>query len=187
MAQYERTVKWFNNAKGHGFLGRDSSASPLAPRPADSAAEKLRVRVLTAEDDDDLRFVMQAILESSGFHVTTCASTEEAEAVFSEQANFDLLLTDIDMPGKFGVALATNLSQVDPVLPVMIVSGATITTQQRGDFSQKGWVVVSKPFSVPDLVNNIGSLLALSKQAHRISGRADPRALVSVECPGLGA
>lgn len=143
-----------------------------ASRPAHpGAAAGPRARVLTAEDDDELRAVMRAVLESSGFDVTACANAEEAEAAFAAQAKFDLLLTDLEMPGMSGAVLAATLSRLDPALPIMIVSGATVSPQQRGDFTQQGWTFVSKPVSVPNLIRNIGALLSLSRTA-RPGGRS---------------
>ena len=123
---------------------------------------RARPRLLTAEDDSDLRTVMQAILELHGFHVTACVDGEVAEAVYREQQPFDLLVTDLEMPGKSGAELALSLCELNPTLPVLIVSGANIDARELQEFRSKGWTFVSKPFVVLNLIHQISTLLARS-------------------------
>ena len=134
--------------------------SSVDPRLRETACA--RPRLLTAEDDADLRTVMQAILELHGYHVTACVNGEDAEAVYLEQQPFDLLVTDLEMPGKSGAELASSLCETNPSLPVLIVSGANIDARQLQEFRSKGWTFVSKPFVVPNLIHQISTLLARS-------------------------
>jgi len=61
-------------------------------------------RILLAEDDDSLRGFLARALERAGYEVTACADGEEAAAVLGE--SWDLLLTDIVMPGMDGIEVA---------------------------------------------------------------------------------
>ena len=125
-------------------------------------AERAQPRLLTAEDNDDLRAVMQAVLEFHGFHVTACVDGEDAESVYIKQQPFDLLVTDLEMPGKSGADLAASLCRRNPSLPVLIVSGANVDAGQLQEFNSKGWTFISKPFAIPNLINQITALLATS-------------------------
>ncbi|MGI4830543.1 MAG: response regulator [Janthinobacterium lividum] len=130
------------------------------PKGSYDAASARLPHVLTAEDNDDLRAVMRAILELHGFTVTACADAEEAEAVFFAQGSFDLLLTDLEMPGKSGAVLAEILSRKKPSMPVLIISGANVSERELLDYSSKGWSFMNKPFSIPHLIDQIRSLIS---------------------------
>jgi DNA-binding response OmpR family regulator len=103
---------------------------------------------------------MQAVLELHGFHVTACVDGEDAESVYIKQQPFDLLVTDLEMPGKSGADLAASLCRRNPSLPVLIVSGANVDAGQLQEFTSKGWIFISKPFAIPNLIDQITALLA---------------------------
>ena len=146
-----------HNERSESLLGM----ALRSPAEESSYAASARTpHVLTAEDDDDLRAVMQAILELHGFAVTACADAEEAEAVFRSTGSFDLLLTDLEMPGKSGAVLAEILSAKKPSLPVVIVSGANVSDHELRNYSSKGWIFMNKPFSIPRLIDQIRSMVA---------------------------
>ena len=80
-------------------------------------------RVLVVEDETLIRMILAEALADEGFEVLEAASGDEAARV-AEGAGFDLLLTDVQMPGRLdGVALARQLMQSRPGLPVVYVTG----------------------------------------------------------------
>src|SRR5438094_3274783 len=80
--------------------------------------------ILLVEDADPLRKLAQTFLESNGFHVLSAPSGEEALEVATRHASpFDLLLTDVVMPGMNGRVLAERLSARQPRLRVLYMSG----------------------------------------------------------------
>src|ERR1019366_6253915 len=89
------------------------------PAHATSAgtANRLMPRILLAEDDDSLRGFLARALERAGYDVTACADGEEAAAVLGEP--WDLLLTDIVMPGMDGIEVARLAAQRQPGLRIM--------------------------------------------------------------------
>jgi two-component system cell cycle response regulator CpdR len=78
-------------------------------------------RILLAEDDDSLRGFLTRALERAGFDVTACADGEEAAAVLGEA--WDLLLTDIVMPGMDGIEVARLAAARHPGLRIMFITG----------------------------------------------------------------
>lgn len=83
----------------------------------------MATRVLLVEDEPLIRMILSEALADEGFEVLEAASGDEA-AGLAERAGFDLLLTDIQMPGRLdGVALARHLLQSRPDLPVIYVTG----------------------------------------------------------------
>ncbi|MGB8166015.1 MAG: response regulator [Chthoniobacteraceae bacterium] len=81
--------------------------------------------ILAAEDEPDLRELVQVVLESAGYRVLLAASGPEALALFEEhRGEVDLLITDMMMPGGItGRDLATQLQARQPDLRVVFTSG----------------------------------------------------------------
>lgn len=83
----------------------------------------MATRVLLVEDEFLIRMILAEALADEGFEVVEAASGDEA-ARLAQDTGFDLLLTDIQMPGRLdGVALARHLLHDRPDLPVVYVTG----------------------------------------------------------------
>jgi two-component system cell cycle response regulator CpdR len=116
-------------------------------------------RILIAEDDASmLRFLLMA-LERAGHAVTGCdTGTAALEAL--EKEGFDLLLADIVMPGMDGIELSQKAVALHPALKVMFITGfAAVALGQKGPDLEAA-KVLSKPFHLKDLVDQIEQLLA---------------------------
>lgn len=84
-------------------------------------------RILVAEDQEEVLRVIVTFLEKAGYEVTSARSGDEAKCLFEADPNFNLLLTDITMPGQIqGTALAGLLRKLDPNLSVVFLSGYAI-------------------------------------------------------------
>ena len=81
--------------------------------------------VLVVEDEPVLREAAEQVLRNANFEVTVAASGQEALKIWQErQGKFDVLLTDLSMPeGITGMQLATQLTQSNPRLKVILTSG----------------------------------------------------------------
>ena len=81
--------------------------------------------VLLVEDEPVLREVAEETLRNANFQVTVAASGQEALRIWQERGGkFDVLLTDLSMPeGITGMQLATQLSQSNPRLKIILTSG----------------------------------------------------------------
>jgi two-component system cell cycle response regulator CpdR len=117
------------------------------------------VRILLAEDDDDLRVFLKKALERAGHEVVDFADGETAWAVLKGE-HFDLLLTDIVMPLMDGIELARKAADKYPDLRIMFITGfaAVALTPESG--APEGAQVLSKPFHLRQLVNEIDRLMA---------------------------
>ena len=87
-------------------------------------------RILLIDDHDEIRRLLREFLEPSGYHVTDAASVDEALAL-QDGAQFDLLVTDICMPGKNGLRAIADFKATSPKIRVIAISGgpAAGTTQ----------------------------------------------------------
>ena len=82
------------------------------------------LRVIVAEDEPGVARILRRTLTDAGHSVVVGHSGDEAARLFSEHGPFDLLVTDIVMPGKLqGPALAVRLRTSDPRLPAIFISG----------------------------------------------------------------
>jgi len=116
-------------------------------------------RILLAEDDESMRKFLERALKRAGYDVVSFSNGAEALARVHEEP-FTLLLTDIVMPEMDGIELARRASEVDPDLKIMFITGFAAVTLNTGDAAPSDAKVLSKPFHLRDLVNEVGMLLA---------------------------
>ncbi len=152
-------------AKLRGVLGAyrpppPPSSSAAAARPPDlpdaAGPEGRPRRVLLVEDEVVLRMSTTDMLEQLGCFVAGVGSGEQALELLAEGSTFDLLLTDLGLPGINGEELAREVRRRFPHLPVVIASGygrsdLQGTGGQGAGAGADGLQFVSKPYSSIDL------------------------------------
>jgi CheY-like chemotaxis protein len=98
--------------------------SSTAHHPSAGSGEFLSGRLLYVEDIVQIAELTCMMLEEIGLEITQASSAEEALHVSGEgERPFDIVLTDVVMPGLSGVQLARRLNRRWPELPVVLVSG----------------------------------------------------------------
>src|SRR6201992_2618779 len=117
------------------------------------------VKILLAEDDDDLRRFLVKALEKAGHRVTPFAEGASAYEEVKDK-NFGLLLTDIVMPEMDGIELARRASELDPSMKIMFITGFAAVALNPDSQAPKDAKVLSKPFHLRDLVNEVQKMLA---------------------------
>ena len=117
------------------------------------------VKILLAEDDDDMRGFLVKALEKAGHEVT---SFGEGMSAYEEikQTTFDLLLTDIVMPEMDGIELARRASELDPDIKIMFITGFAAVALNSDSEAPKNAKVLSKPFHLRELVSEVNKMLA---------------------------
>lgn len=121
---------------------------PRAPRVTDGDEPLSGRRVLMVEDNDELAEVTAALLGTYGCEVRRARHPQEALACIETEAGFDIVLSDIVMPGEMdGLALARHLRARLPGLPVVLISGYSEAVLTARDFT-----VLSKPTTPEALV-----------------------------------
>jgi two-component system cell cycle response regulator CpdR len=116
-------------------------------------------RILVVEDEPAVRDVVVRALQTRGHDVSAVANGLDARALLQDQA-FDLLLTDVVMPGLDGVTLALEAAERWPAMRVLIMTG--YAEEQHRSSIETGAVcaVLSKPFSLSDVCDAATSALA---------------------------
>jgi PAS domain S-box-containing protein len=121
--------------------------APTAAAPTrETTAEERPRRILLVEDEVVLRMSTTDMLERMDCFVVGVGSGEQAIEMLGKGATFDLLLTDLGLPGISGEELATEVRKKYPNLPVIIASGYG-RTGTPGD----GVQFIGKPYSAIDL------------------------------------
>ena len=134
------------------------AARPVAKAPLTAAMARLSgpCWVLLVEDDLLVAQVVVPALEGAGFSVLHARSADEALAMLRGGARFDLVFSDVMMPGNVdGVGLARLLAQDWPQLPVVLTSALAGEIADLPDVP-----VLPKPYSMQVLVNTLLEALA---------------------------
>jgi CheY-like chemotaxis protein len=145
-----------------------ASDAPLSHPKLEFKAERVaatdngKTRILLVEDEPEVLSSLQAILRSAGFYVKSATSGDEALQVFLRDSNFDLLMTDIVMPGSLkGTALATELRCLKEELPVVFLSGYASEATVHGNGLRPEDIRLMKPVSRNDLLRSVDKALMI--------------------------
>ena len=140
--------------------GTDEAATPLPVARSPSRDSLKDVRVLLVEDDAAVREIAGGLLRDLGCEVTTAENGASALEALEEGVVFDLLMSDIVMPGGIsGVDLARSASANRPDMAVLLTTGYA---GDRMDVAPADlpWPVLRKPFQVDQLAETASALLA---------------------------
>jgi len=119
-------------------------------------------RLLLVEDNDSVRRTFRRLLSGLGYQVTAVESAEEAEAL-PALAPFDLLLTDVLLPGASGGELARRLRARWPALAVVFMSGYAEDDIIREDVAAGGAKYLQKPVDIEALGSAVRAVLDLPR------------------------
>jgi CheY-like chemotaxis protein len=101
-----------------------TNASEAAMTSSQEESRGQGKRVLFVDDDESMVFLMERWLERLGYKVTGCTCPEKALEMFRlGPQNFDIVLSDLSMPQMSGVEFARGLLQIQPRIPIFIISG----------------------------------------------------------------
>ena len=114
----------------------------------------------TLNDEPAIGRVLAEQLERLGYKVTTSTDPEEALEVLSEDpAEFDLAITDLQMPRMDGVELAARLGAVRPGFPVVLITGNRLSIHSNIVRAAGVREVLDKPFPIRELSRAIRAAL----------------------------
>jgi signal transduction histidine kinase/ActR/RegA family two-component response regulator len=165
---------WVDSTPGKGstfqiYLPRNLDTEQVSvAKPDVQSREKPKgsEMILLVEDAEPLRKLAQAFLESNGFRVLSATSGEAALEIAARHSGlFDLLLTDVVMPGMNGRVLAEQLSMRQPGLKVLFMSGYTDSFIAGHAVLQKGTNLLHKPFTEEIFISKVREVLDGGKNA----------------------
>ena len=115
-------------------------------------------RILVAEDEESVSAFLQRALATAGHTVKCVPDGLEAVAMLAAEP-FDMLLSDIVMPGLDGVALALKAGKDHPDMKILLMSGYAHERQRAHNLDALAQRVVAKPFSLADIVQAVEEVL----------------------------
>jgi two-component system cell cycle response regulator CpdR len=124
------------------------------------------LRILLAEDDESMRVYLARALERVGYRVAA-VDCGTAALPLLESEPFDLLLTDIVMPGMDGIELAQKAAEIVPDIRVMFITGFAAVALKAGRKTPEA-KVLSKPFHLKDLVAEVERMFMTEDQHGRL-------------------
>jgi two-component system cell cycle response regulator CpdR len=116
-------------------------------------------RILLAEDDDQMRAFLSRGLRRAG-HAVDAVGDGEAALARSGNAEYDLLLADVVMPGIDGIELARRMAARQPGIRVMFITGFAAVAVQDDRFAPHRPRILAKPFHLRHLIVEIDALLS---------------------------
>jgi two-component system, NtrC family, sensor kinase len=131
------------------------------PSPSPSS-QPSRYRTLIVEDERDVAHLLQRLLLDQGYEVVLAANGEEAlRELDADSRSFDLIISDIKMPGLGGCELYTHLEHVAPELRqrMLFITGDTLSPTTSAFLQYSGLPHLDKPFTLVELTRAMEELL----------------------------
>jgi DNA-binding response OmpR family regulator len=121
-----------------------------------------KTKILVAEDDLQLGFIIKDNLEEAGFQVINCPDGETAWEHYQKD-NPDLCILDVNMPYRDGFSLARKIRQKSDKVPVLFLTAKSLEEDKLKGFAAGGDDYIVKPFSMKELLSRIQVFLRRSK------------------------
>jgi CheY-like chemotaxis protein len=131
----------------------------IGTRPGDREAELAGLRVLLVDDENMVRRSIARLLLRLGATVEAVSHASMGLAMLAQGSEFDLVLTDYEMPGCNGLEFAEQLSALYPDLPVVLCSGNIDYTQLEDHHESYLRGVLHKPFDHVELAETLRQVI----------------------------
>jgi len=127
--------------------------SPENPKKKQVVRRGNGERLLIVEDDENVREFTVRALNTNGYTVVSASSAEEALHIFEkEKRDFQLVLSDVVLPGKNGLELVGELLMLKPELHILLGSGYMDQKSQWPIIKEKGFRFLQKPYILDELI-----------------------------------
>ena len=114
--------------------------------------------ILVVDDDAGIREILSDMLSIWGYETVTCGDGFAALDAMKGQ-DFDLIITDLGMPGMSGLELASNVHETHPKLPIAMITGWGIQLNDD-EIQQKGIKSITpKPFRISEIGRVVKELI----------------------------
>ncbi len=115
--------------------------------------------ILVVDDEPEIRKLVGAMVGQFGYNVLTADSGEHALTLYKKNAPIELLITDVVAPGMSGPMLADKLTDLQPNLRVLFISGYDNTHVVQKYVVEQGHALLPKPFTVELLARAVRRVL----------------------------
>jgi DNA-binding response OmpR family regulator len=118
----------------------------------------MKIKILLAEDDSSLGYMISDQLKSDGYQVALCRDGAEAYKKFNDET-FHLCIFDVMMPKKDGFSLAKDVRKLNSDIPILFLSAKSMIEDKVEGFNSGGDDYLTKPFGVEELQLRVKALL----------------------------
>ncbi|MCB1194586.1 Flp pilus assembly complex ATPase component TadA [bacterium] len=133
------------------------------------------VRVLVVDDDENIRLIVRTALETKGYSVADAEDAEQALISLSNNT-FDLLISDIQMPGMSGVELLQRVKRQYPSIGIVLMTAFNESYDIKEALLDGAEEFIEKPFDVDELYNMIEKTYWRTKAtAMKLSGEMNEK------------
>lgn len=115
------------------------------------------IKVLIAEDERVMRFMITDFLESFGYQVIQSDNGIDAYVLWKKEKP-DILVTDINMPKMNGIDLLKKIKEKEPNFPVVLITGVTMEKVKCIVNENNADGFLTKPFKMKELINLLQKL-----------------------------
>ena len=137
-----------------------SMAEPIEPRARDPLPRGSGL-VLVVDDDAIVRHALAMAIDGLGYQTAEAASGADAIEIYRAHAGeIRAVVLDMVMPGMSGRATYVGLREIDPAVPVVLISGYTLNDEVQGILDLGVRAFVSKPHSVDELARALAEIMA---------------------------
>jgi two-component system, NtrC family, response regulator PilR len=114
------------------------------------------ISILVVDDEQGMRDFLKIMLKKEGYQVQTAANGEAALASLQEDA-FDLVISDIRMPGTSGLDLLAGIKELYPDLPVIMITAFASPDDAVIAMKNGAFDYISKPFNIDEIKSVVES------------------------------
>ena len=118
-----------------------------------------KLKILVVDDESRMRKLVGDFLKKKGYEVIGCNSAENALEQLEKDTAFNLLITDMVMPGMSGAELAGIVRRKIPAIKIILASGYSEEIARRELASSQDFEFMAKPFSLGDLTKKVFDVL----------------------------
>ena len=130
-------------------------------RPGEDASERTS-RILVVDDEEVIRRLLTEVLAEEGYWVTTVSDGQQAIDLL-ERERFNLIITDMVMPGVSGIEVLRAAQRIDPQCPVVVLTGYPSVDSVRRLVRLGASDYIAKPFNVDVLRVTVAKLLEMRR------------------------
>ena len=120
--------------------------------------EKMKAKVLLAEDDENLGVLLKEYMKAKGYDTDLFTDGEAAFKGFRAQ-NYDICILDVMMPKKDGFTLAKEIRQLNTSIPIIFLTAKAMKEDIVEGFSSGADDYMTKPFSIEELLLRVEAIL----------------------------
>ena len=153
---------------------RVSPPAKSAPDEKDATAKssECKFKILVVDDSQNIREMLEDFLDFEGHQPVLAKDGEEALKLFSEQ-NFDLVITDLGMPGMSGWILSKHIKQRRPETPIIIITGWGAQLSDEDLRRNEVEFLLSKPFHLDQVKEAIDTVAGKLSRQPKAGKRSD--------------